>query len=109
MKYVGFGVLALIAILGLSWIATGNDFFLYKVFAPRMEAVRRQTFEQTKSYRQGMIQDLYNMEHDYTLATAEQKKSLGYIVLHRFADFDESALPIDLKAFMAKVRREQGE
>jgi len=49
MKYIGIGVLALIAILGLSWIATGNDFFLYKVFAPRMEAVRRQTSSKPKA------------------------------------------------------------
>ena len=34
-------ILFIVLMLGLGWIATGNDFFLYKYFAPKQEAVRR--------------------------------------------------------------------
>ena len=37
----------------LGWIATGNEFFLTKTFAPKFEAVRRTTFEQSKAYNEG--------------------------------------------------------
>jgi hypothetical protein len=55
-------VLSIMGILALTWIVQGNDFFMYKVFAPEYEKVRRQTFEETKSYRQGMTQELENMQ-----------------------------------------------
>ena len=43
------GILVLGGILSLIWITTDNQFFLYKFFAPREEAVRRETFEQSKA------------------------------------------------------------
>ena len=42
MKYVGWIVLALVVLFGVEWLATGNEFFLYKFFAPKTESVRRQ-------------------------------------------------------------------
>ena len=51
-KVVGSVLGIVVVCLGFGWIATGNDFFLYKVFAPKYEQVRRETFEQTKSYNQ---------------------------------------------------------
>ena len=101
----GFGVLALI--LGLSWSITGNDFFLYKVFAPKVEQVRRETFEQSKAYNQGMVQELQNMQFEYVKATSEQKQALTSIILHRAADFDESKLPSDLSSFIRQLRQEK--
>jgi hypothetical protein len=58
--------------LGLGWIAEGNNFFLYKFFAPKYAAVQRQTFEQTKSYNQGMIQEMQNMQFQYEQASPSQ-------------------------------------
>lgn len=108
MKYVGLGAATLATFLGLWWLIAGNEFFIYKVFAPRMESVRREVFEETKSYRQGMIQDLQNMQREYILATPEQQKALGYIILHRYADMEDS-LPADLRAFVAKIRNARPE
>lgn len=41
MKTVAVILGVLLVILGLTWLFQGNDFFMYKVFAPRQEAVRR--------------------------------------------------------------------
>lgn len=51
---IGFVVL----ITGVSFWTQGTDFFLYQMFAPKYEQVRRNTFEQSKAYTQGMIQQL---------------------------------------------------
>lgn len=98
---------AIILILGLSWLVTGNDFFLYKVFAPKQEQVRREVFEQSKAYNQGMVQELQNMQFEYVKATPEQQKALASIILHRAADYDDTKLPADLYTFVKQLRREQ--
>ena len=106
-KVVGsvLGVIAVCLLLG--WLATGNDFFLYKVFAPKYEQVRRETFEQTKSYNQGMIQELQNMQFEYAKANPEQKDALASIILHRAADYPEDRMPSDLRSFIAELKRER--
>ncbi len=61
-------------------------------------------FMQTKSYQQGMIQELQNMQFDYVKADPEAQKALASIILHRAADFPESEMPDDLRAFIRKLR-----
>lgn len=100
---------SLVLVLGLVWIAQGNDFFLYKVFAPKYEQVRRETFEQSKAYNQGMVQELQNMQFEYVKASPEQQKALASIILHRAADYDVNKLPPDLAEFINQLRRNRGE
>lgn len=108
MRYVWTTLGVLVLILGLSWIIQGNDFFLTKVFSPKYEQVRRETFEQSKAYNQGMIQELQNMQFQYYEQTApEQKAALASIILRRAADYDESKLPPDLATFIRKLRHER--
>lgn len=104
---VGLAVLAIVLIFGLTWVVQGNDFFLYQVFAPKYEGVRRQTFEQTKSYNQGMVQELQNMQFQYVQANDEQKQALASVILHRAADYDESKMPPDLRTFVQQLKRER--
>ena len=104
IKYV---LLFVMLSLGLSWIFQGNDFFLLKVFAPKYEAVRRETFEQSKAYNQGMIQEIQAMQFQYIQADAEHKKALASIILHRVADYDMSKFPPDTARFIAELKRNQ--
>ena len=106
---VGAFIGVFVVIFGLGWIAQGNDFFLYKVFAPKYEEVRRQTFEQTKSYRQGMVQELQNMQFQYVQADDPHKAALADLILHRAADFnfDDPLVPSDLKSFVEGLKRER--
>ena len=98
---------AFLLILGLTWVAQGSDFFMYKVFAPKMEQVRRETFEQSKAYNQGMIQELQNMQFEYVKADKDHQAALASIILHRAADYDESKLPSDLREFVQKLKNER--
>ncbi len=100
-------VALVILVLAMTWIATGNEFFLYKVFAPAQEGVRRQVFEQTKSYNQGMVQELQNMQFEYIKAAPEHKDALASIILHRAADYDVNKMPSDLRSFILQLRSER--
>ncbi len=103
---LGFLVLIVI-ILGLTWIGQGNEFFLYKFFAPKMEDTRREVFEHSKAYRQGMVQELENMQFEYAKADPKHKDALADIILHRAADVDPSALTPELNSFIAQLRRDR--
>lgn len=94
-------------IMGVGWLAQGNDFFMYKVFAPKYEAVRRTTFEESKAYNQGMAQELQNMQFQYVQADADGKAALADVILHRAADYDLSRLPPDQRSFIEQLRRER--
>jgi hypothetical protein len=107
MKIVGYVVLAAVAILGISWVATDNYFFLYKYFAPKQEAVRRQVFEQSKAYNQGMIQELQNMQFEYLKTDKAHQAALASIILHRAADYDVDKLPADLRHFIQSLKEKK--
>ncbi len=102
------GVLAVITLLG--WFIAGNDFFMYKYFAPKQEQVRRETLEQSKAYNQGMIQELQNMQFEYVQADSTHRAMLSSTILHRAADYDmeklKQASP-DLYDFIQKLKNEK--
>ncbi len=107
---VGSVVLALVAlalVLGLVWVIQGNDFFMYQYFAPKYEDARREVFENTKSYKEGMAQELQNMQFEYVKADEKHKDALASVILHRTADLDLNKLPEDLQTFVEKLRRER--
>lgn len=94
------GILA--GTLALGWIFTANDLALSKVFVPKREQARRETFEQSKAYRQGAIQELQNMQFQYEQADSAHKAALASIILRRAADFEE--LPADLRGFVQSLK-----
>ena len=104
LKQIGWGVLALVGLFALTWLAMGNNFFLYKFFAPKQEAVRRQVFEQSKAYNQGMIQELQNFYVEWAGATPTQKQAIEDVVRHRLSDFPNESIPNHLKGFVDKCR-----
>jgi len=108
LKGIGafIGVLLLVAAIG--WFSMGNEFFMFKVFAPKMEQVRRKTFEESKAYRQGMVQELQNMQFEYIKADSVHKAALASVILHRAADFKEEDMPKDLYDFIEKLKKDQG-
>jgi hypothetical protein len=107
MMPVLIGFVAVVGLLGATWAIQGNHFFLYQFFAPKYEQVRRETFEQSKAYRQGSVQELQNMQLEWAKATPEQRVALGSVIVQRTADFDPEAMPPDLRRFVAEVRRER--
>jgi hypothetical protein len=108
-EVIGSVILVVAMILGLTWLIQGNDFFLYKTFGPKYEDTRREIFEHSKAYNQGMTQELQNMHYEYVKANPEHKLALASIILHRSADYnlDQSQVPADLRNFINDLRRER--
>lgn len=104
MKQTLGGIGAVILILALVWVVAGNSLLLNKFFAPKQEQVRREVFEQSKAYNQGMVQELQNMQFEYIKATPDQQKALRSIILHRAADYPADKMPADLYAFIEGLK-----
>jgi hypothetical protein len=105
---IGGGLAAFVVVaIGLVWIFQGNEFFMYRWFAPKYEDVRRETFEHSKAYRQGAVQELQNMQFEYAKADDAHKDALASIILHRAADLDEEVMPPDLRAFIHQLKQER--
>jgi len=97
----------LVATVLVAVLIQGTDFFLYRAFAPKREAVRREVFEQSKAYRDGLMQELRSAQIDYAKAqTPQQRQAIRSLVLHDVAGFGDD-LPPDLDGFVRAVRAEQ--
>lgn len=92
---VGFGAFI--------WGVAYHDLLFTAFFAPKYENVRRNTFEQSKSFRTGAVQELQNMQFEYIKASPEHKAALADIIRHRASEVSEDAMPADLQSFISNL------
>jgi hypothetical protein len=93
-------VLVLAVIFGLNLFG----FAQYSFFAPRMEAVRRDTMLQSRAYHEGNYRELYRLKLQYTQAKSdEERATIKSFALHEADAMDRSQLPLDLQAFLVSL------
>jgi len=105
---VPVGIAVVLLLIGLGWALTENDVAMDRHFSPQREEVRRETFEQSKAYRQGLVQELQNMQFQYEQADPAHKVALADIILRRAADVDPDTLPPSLRQFTSQLRLTRG-
>jgi len=104
LAYIGFIILALLLVTGLTWFGNSLGLWQFSFFAPRIEAVRYNTFQQSQSYNEGMIRDLEDIQLQWNAATPEQKSVLRAVALHRFEVYPLDHLPPDLQNFYQQLK-----
>jgi hypothetical protein len=94
-------ILVLIAAgFGLNYAGLMNTAF----FQPKYEQIRRNTFEQSQAYNEGMIRDLENIRNQYLAANdPASKAALRATFIHR-AEGYPNTLPSDLQSFYDNIR-----
>ena len=100
------GGVATIAVVTGTVVGLGYLSYLgYAFYAPRYEQVRRNTFEQSQSYYEGMLRELQGLRLQYTTATTDAEKAvLRSTILHRFSVYPQENLPADLRNFYNSIR-----
>jgi len=96
--FIGFLVLMFVLNLGgLGW---------KRFFDPKYESVKRQVFEETKSYVHGKNEDLAKYFDEYQMAkTPEDKAIIQELVKVRFAEFDTDKVNVPrLRQFLVSMR-----
>ena len=68
-------------------------------YAPLHEQVRRETFEQSRAFREGTVRDLENLMLDWSRGDAAQRAAIGSVARHRLADVPDDILTPPLRAW----------
>jgi hypothetical protein len=97
----------LLAVFAVGWLILANTAAMGRVFSPIFEQTRRETFETSKAYRDGMAQELRALQIEYIKADAQLKPALARVILHKAAGVPEDALPSDVRAFVASIQPRQ--
>jgi hypothetical protein len=103
---IGGALLLMIIFAGLDYSG-----ILWESFTgPKREDVRREIFEQTKSFNQGMTMKLLDYRKQYILAKdPADKAAIAQVVSHMFADMNTEKLDSELKAFLRECKYNQQE
>lgn len=103
---VGLACLGLVAIFGLTWIGQGNDFFLYKVFAPKYEEVRHDVFKNSQAYLDGKVTNLSKLKMDYAKADTDEHRCAIRAMAVREAStvITDTRMPVDLIRWINKLQ-----
>ena len=91
-------------IIGLGWLFEANDWARYTFWAPKYEQSRRQTYEQTKIYRQGSVQRLNTLCNQVTTADNDHKPMLNDIINQEFAEWNVQDVPDYLQGCLSRAR-----
>lgn len=108
LKIVAAGCAAIALLVGLDF---GGEYLgLVKTgfFAPQYEAVRRNTFEQSRAFNEGMAQELQGMWRDYIHASSQSEKdSIRSMIQHRVAGYDIDKIENpELRSFIYSMAQE---
>lgn len=105
-RIVGLVLLGFVAVFGLTWIGQGNNFFLYKVFAPKYEEVRHDVFKNSQAYIDGKITNLTKQKMDYASANSDAHRCAIRSMAIREAStvITDTRMPNDLTQWVNKLK-----
>lgn len=96
---IGIAGIALLA-FGVRWGALQYN----KYFAVQEEDVRREVFKATRSYNQGMVQQLSKYRLEYLEKQREDDvegaKAIASTIRHQFSEYNHEQLPVELSNFV---------
>lgn len=102
------GVIVLLAgiVLFGSLIFGANLFGLaqYQFFAPRQEAIRRDTMLQSRAYGEAATRELYRLKLQYVQSKSDDERStIAAMARHEATAFDRTLLPNDVQAWLTQI------
>jgi hypothetical protein len=103
-------IIWLLAVVLFGAIGIGGQFvglWSYSYFAPKYEAVRRDTMIQSRAYSEASTREMYHFKLQYAQAKSQDERdTIKAFALHEATSFDRDRLPTDLQAFL--IQLEQG-
>jgi hypothetical protein len=99
-KNVFLGVVGFVLFLALMCGLDYSGLMWESFIGPKRENIRRNIFEQTKSYNQANIQQLVEYRKQYMQGSKDDKAIIANTVSHMFADYSPNGLDIELSEFL---------
>jgi len=105
MKTSGKVTLVILALVLSVFLINEFQIFGIKFWGVRTENAKREVFEETKSYNQGMEQDLVRIHHEWVLAKSEDKPAIESTIRLRFGSYDEEKInSLELRNFLREIK-----
>jgi hypothetical protein len=101
---VVFGIIGFILLMFfLDWVVAGNNFFMYKYFAPKQAEAERQVYKHTNTYVQGNVQRLAELCSSLKdpNTTDGHRAMVNDTIAHEFADWNLQDVPDYLQSCLA--------
>jgi hypothetical protein len=100
VKIIGYSLLAIVVILALDY----GSILWTGVTAPKREEIRREVFENTRSFNEGKLQQIGKYKYEYDTGTEGEKAAVKSVVRNTFTDYDIEDLPTELQYFVQDCR-----
>jgi len=105
MKEIGTLIIGAIVVIGILAGLSFASYYGYAYFAPKYEAVRRDTMIESRQYNEATVRELYRFKRQYDAAQSpEQRATIALSARHEFEIFPEDRLPPELHAWMQEIR-----
>lgn len=85
-------------------LLTGGIFLIRKVVAPASEELRREVFENSRTFNEGKIQQLSKYYLEWINADEAEKEAIESVIQLTFTDFKLDRIPESLKSFFIEAR-----
>lgn len=103
-RLFGMGFVGLALLCGLGFGLNYVGLVSFGFFAPRYEAVRRDTMIQSRAYTEANLREFYRLRLEYQqAANDDQRATIRAMVVHEAQAVDRSRLPVDLQQFIAQL------
>jgi hypothetical protein len=100
------GLLGLVLIGGLMFGGKLLSIELYRYFGTKIESANTDIYRENKSYVEGTVRDLREMQVEYYKADDKHKSALKSLILHRSNELDWDRLPSDVSEFLYELKGE---
>lgn len=101
--FIGAGIF--VGVIALAFILELAGLGFFKFFEPKRENIRREIFENTKSFTHGKIKDLSKYYKEYKETDPDGQAVIEVIIRTEFADFDKTKInTVTLQNFLTEIR-----
>lgn len=106
MKIILISIVSIVSLISILFGFGVLELEFMKFFGPKKENIRREIFENTKSYSHGKQMDLARYYEEYQKAESEKDKELiANLIKMQFGSFDDSQITNNqLKQFLITIR-----
>lgn len=107
LKWIGVIVLVIALIVGTAFGVPFLRLQIMRMYGTELESVKTDIYRENKSYVEGTIRDLRELQVDYAKADDSQKETLSGLILHRANELDWDRLPSDVRRFLNELKENQ--
>lgn len=104
LAVIAGGIALAVLVVGIAFGGPYLRLQVMRLFGTEIESAKTDIYRENKSYVEGTVRDLREMQVEYAKADDSHKEALGSLILHRANELDWDRLPIDVREFLNELK-----